>query len=373
MSLSTPDLCLKNITVKFGGLPVLKNVSLEVDKGEFLALLGPSGCGKTTTLRVIAGFVFPEEGEIYIQDRLINDIPIYERGIGMVFQNYALFPHMTVFQNIAFGLKMRKMREKEIEDRVQNVLRLLRLDKLERRFSYQLSGGQQQRVALARALVIDPVVLLLDEPLGALDKKLREEMQVELRQLQKTVGITTLFVTHDQEEALTLSDRIVVLNEGVIQQIGPPYEIYEKPKNRFVSNFIGVSNFVKGKIIFSQIQNSTCRLAGGFEICIPSAEVLPEGARVELAIRPEKLNMGKGKNFEKENCVRGELMNIVYLGTMTQYHVRLRSGETMVAFRQNIGASEEMSYSVGEEIYLSWLPENTLVVSVDKDKKGGNP
>lgn len=359
-----PDLYLKNITVKFGDLTVLKNISLGANKGEFLALLGPSGCGKTTTLRAIAGFVLPEEGEIYIKNRRVNDIPIYERGIGMVFQNYALFPHMNVYQNVAFGLKMKKRKENEIKEKVKMALSLLKLDHFDQRFPHQLSGGQQQRVALARALVVDPDVLLLDEPLGALDKKLREEMQIELRQLQKKVGITTIFVTHDQEEALTLSDRIAVLNDGVIQQIGSPVEIYEKPKNKFVSNFIGVSNFLCGEVVSCSPESATCKLKCGAEICIPNAEVTPNKKTVELAIRPEKLNILKEKSLENRNYMKGELVNIVYLGTTTQYYVYLKSGETMVVYQQNVGAFGKQPFSVGETVYLCWSPENTLIISI---------
>ncbi|MEA4961450.1 ABC transporter ATP-binding protein, partial [Lutispora sp.] len=253
-------LSIKNLTKKYDGNTVLDSISLDIEKGSFLSLLGPSGCGKTTTLRLLAGFEKCDGGIIEVNGKMINDIPVYSRNFGMVFQSYALFPHMTVEQNIAYGLEQRKMSKKDIKEEVAKAIEMVRLAGYEKRRPKQLSGGQQQRVALARALVIKPDLLLLDESLSALDKKLRVEMQVELRQIQKKIGITTIFVTHDQEEALTLSDRIAVMKAGKIIQIGTPEEIYETPKDTFVASFLGQANFFKGSIAEKQDNSYALRL-----------------------------------------------------------------------------------------------------------------
>ena len=242
------DVELRGVTKTFGRVRAMDAVDLEVRKGEFLSLLGPSGSGKTTTLRVIAGLVEPTAGEVLIGGRVMTQVPVHRRNLAMVFQNYALFPHLSVFENVAFGLEMRRMSRTEVTRRVADALALVRLPGFEARYPQQLSGGQRQRVALARAIVVQPSVLLLDEPLGALDKKLRESMQVELKALQRTLGVTTIFVTHDQEEALTLSDRVAVMNDGRIEQLDTPVEVYERPRTRFVSDFIGVSNFLEGEV-----------------------------------------------------------------------------------------------------------------------------
>src|SRR5512145_1230470 len=247
--MSNTDVELQNITKRFGDFIAVDDVSLDIKDGEFFSLLGPSGCGKTTCLRMIAGFELPSEGEIKIRGKSMGDTPPYKRPVNTVFQNYALFPHMTVFENVAFGLEMQKVSRAEIKTRVKEALEMVRLPQLADRKPRQLSGGQQQRIALARALVNRPQVLLLDEPLSALDLKLRKAMQLELKELQHQVGITFIFVTHDQEEAITMSDRIAVMNEGVVQQVGAPREIYESPRNRFVADFIGETNFIEGEVL----------------------------------------------------------------------------------------------------------------------------
>ena len=352
---------LENVTVRFGKTEAVKNFTLRAQKGEFLALLGPSGCGKTTTLRTIAGFIEPDEGEVLIKGQVVNQLPPYKRKIGLVFQNYALFPHMTVSENIAFGLKMMGLRGAEKEEKIDHILKLLRLEGFQNRFPSQLSGGQQQRVALARAVVINPDLLLLDEPLGALDKKLREEMQVELRQLQRRTGITTVFVSHDQEEALTLSDRIVVMNEGKIQQIGTPNEIYEFPKTKFVSDFIGVSNFFQG-IYVEDIQDYS-KVEVAKEVHVFSKKSpLSKGEKCFISIRPEKIVVLKKKEQHYKNSLCGTINNIVYLGINTHYYVKTELGEVVKIFKQNIGEEENEKYEIGQKVYVCWHARETLIL-----------
>jgi len=352
---------LENVTVRFGKTEAVKNFTLRAQKGEFLALLGPSGCGKTTTLRTIAGFIEPDEGEVLIKGQVVNQLPPYKRKIGLVFQNYALFPHMTVSENIAFGLRMMGVRGAEKEEKIDHILKLLRLEGFQNRFPSQLSGGQQQRVALARAVVINPDLLLLDEPLGALDKKLREEMQVELRQLQRRTGITTVFVSHDQEEALTLSDRIVVMNEGKIQQIGTPNEIYEFPKTKFVSDFIGVSNFFQG-IYVEDIQDYS-KVEVAKEVHVFSKKSpLSKGEKCFISIRPEKIVVLKKKEQHYKNSLCGTINNIVYLGINTHYYVKTELGEVVKIFKQNIGEEENEKYEIGQKVYVCWHARETLIL-----------
>ena len=357
------DVYLKNVTVRYGDVIAVSDLTLEVLKGEFLALLGPSGCGKTTTLRMIAGLVYPDQGEIYISEKNVNDIPIEKRNIGMVFQNYALWPHLNVFENVAFGLEMAKVNKNEVQDRVQKALSLLKLGGFEKRYPHELSGGQQQRVALARAIVINPTVLLLDEPLGALDKKLREEMQIELKQLQGKLGITTIFVTHDQEEALSLADRIVVMHQGVVQQLGTPDEVYEKPQNKFVANFIGLSNFLPGKLIRRDENTATCEIGHGTLVCVHSRGSGGEGSLVELAVRPEKMQiLGREESeaFFPKNVILGTVASKVYTGTIVNYYIRLKAGGQVVVTLQNVGNAKH-SFIVGDPVAVCWSPEDCLL------------
>jgi len=287
-----------NLVKRFGEVVAVDNISLEVKPGEFVTLLGPSGSGKTTTLMMIAGFEIPDSGEISIDGEPIMFKPAYKRGIGMVFQNYSLFPHMTVERNIGFPLRMRKVGKEEMSEKIREALKLVRLSGYEKRFPRQLSGGQQQRIALARALVFNPYVLLMDEPLGALDKKLREHMQLEIKQITQALSITVIYVTHDQSEAMTMSDRIAVMNEGKIEQIGSPTEIYDNPVNYFVADFIGESNFIKGRI--EQQRDQTCLFVsdGGMRFVALSGKDKPPGKEAHLVVRPEKISFAvEGHSF----------------------------------------------------------------------------
>jgi spermidine/putrescine transport system ATP-binding protein len=355
------DVQLERVTKRFGAVTAVRDVSLEVRQGEVLALLGPSGCGKTTTLRMIAGFEDPDTGLVRIKDRAVNDVPTYRRNLGMVFQHYALFPHMSVFDNVAFGLRMRHVPPGEARRMVADVMALVRLQGLETRFPSELSGGQQQRVALARAVVTKPAVLLLDEPLGALDKKLREQMQVEIRALQRALGITTVFVTHDQEEALTLSDRIAVMEQGEIVQIGTPTEIYERPRSRFVSDFIGVSNFLAGRVVEHAEEGVLVQLdeADQCRLWVPGANSLQPGDRVEVAIRPEKIRLVRPR-APGANALPGRVENVVYLGAVTYYYVRVAGGVRLTVMEQNQVPRSQGGYAAGDPVHAVWDAESAL-------------
>ncbi|MBT4907743.1 MAG: ABC transporter ATP-binding protein [Rhodospirillaceae bacterium] len=341
----------RNVTKRYGELKALDNVSLDFPNGSFFALLGPSGSGKTTLLRSIAGFVEPEEGEILIEGVDVAHIPAHRRDIGMVFQNYALFPHMTVMDNIAFGLSVRGVSKTDARKRVGEMLDLVRLTGLEQRKPRQLSGGQQQRVALARALVTEPKVLLLDEPLGALDKRLRQEMQIELKQIQRAVGITAIFVTHDQEEALTLSDQIAIINDGQVVQIGAPGEIYESPVNRFAASFLGDANFMEGLV-----ENGRVSVEALGPIVTSSA--LP-GSRVTLAVRPEKMRLTALSDTASDgNRVEGSVTQRVFSGTSVTYIVETPAGP-MHTFQQNAG---DRMFDAEEAVAITWSPDHTVLV-----------
>ena len=332
------DLELSNVTKKFGTFTAVDDFSIQVEKGEFISFLGPSGCGKTTTLRIIAGFIEPTAGEVVIQGRKVNGVPPYHRDTGMVFQNYALFPHMTVFENIAFGLRYHKVPKDQVRPRVMEMLKMVQLPGVENRRPAQLSGGQQQRIALARALVIKPKVLLFDEPLSNLDAKLREALRVELRQIQKEVGITSIFVTHDQEEALALSDRIVVMNNGRITQIGTPFEVYEKPSSVFVGEFLGQPNFLTGQIESVEPERVVIALGGGIQIGSPVSPGLTAGQGVRVLIRAERVNLRLAADCphlaNETNVLPGIIHERSYLGGNTYYYVRLENGEQILAIEQ---------------------------------------
>lgn len=352
-------LSIKNLTKKYDGITVLDNISLDIEKGSFLSLLGPSGCGKTTTLRLLAGFEKCDGGTIEVNGKIINDIPVYNRNFGMVFQSYALFPHMTVEQNISYGLEQRKMSKKDIKEEVAKAIEMVKLTGFEKRKPKQMSGGQQQRVALARALVIKPDLLLLDESLSALDKKLRVEMQVELRQIQKKVGITTIFVTHDQEEALTLSDKIAVMKAGKIMQIGTPEEIYETPSSTFVASFLGQANFFRGSIEEKSGDIYTLKLSDNNTMKFRSHEDLKIGELRSLTIRPEKIEISSN---EKELSIKGKVLFVTYVGDTSVYRIESMGQEVLVK-RQNSGNDEK--FNIGDTVYLSWKPENNLVLDWD--------
>lgn len=357
------DVELLNVTKKFGDFVAVDSVSLQVWDGEFFSLLGPSGCGKTTCLRLIAGFELPTEGEIKIGGKTMGDIPAYKRPVNTVFQNYALFPHMTIFENVAFGLEMKRISKAEIRTRVQETLEMVRLPQLADRKPRQLSGGQQQRVALARALVNRPQVLLLDEPLSALDLKLRKAMQLELKELQQQVGITFVFVTHDQEEAITMSDRIAVMNEGLILQVGDPVEIYELPSSRFVADFIGETNFIEGEVIEAQPERTTVGLGEGVQIQARSMENVAPGQIVTVAIRPEKMSLLSAPGGNGAS-VPVTVEEAIYIGTDTRYKMRL-GRQHVVARIQNISSrlDEARPFQRGDQVYLSWAIDNALVLT----------
>ena len=351
---------LRNVVKKFGEVVAINNVSLKIRQGEFFSLLGPSGCGKTTTLRSIAGFEMPTSGEVLIYGEPQGYLPAYQRPVNTVFQNYALFPHMTVAQNVAFGLEMKKVPKEEIHRRVAEALDLVHLTGKENRRPKQLSGGQQQRVALARALVNRPKVLLLDEPLGALDLKLRKAMQGELKALQEQVGITFIYVTHDQEEALTMSDRIAVMNQGNVLQVGGPEDIYEHPRSRFVADFIGETNFIHGEIVETG-DMAKFRISEKIVVSAVHAdeEEISKGEKAILSIRPEKIfitpagEYPKVEGAESFTHVPAILEKIVYLGTDRRYFAKVTRKEEVVVRVQNTDVGKD-NFKVGDIVHLHW-------------------
>lgn len=362
--MSNLDVELVNVVKRFGDFVAVHNVSLEIKDGEFFSMLGPSGCGKTTCLRMIAGFELPSEGDIKIRGKAMGDTPPFKRPVNTVFQNYALFPHMTVFENIAFGLEMQKVPRPEIKTRVKEALEMVRLPQLAERKPRQLSGGQQQRIALARALVNRPQVLLLDEPLSALDLKLRKAMQLELKELQHQVGITFIFVTHDQEEAITMSDRIAVMNEGVVQQVGTPKEIYERPRNRFVADFIGETNFLEGEVLEVDPVKTTVSLGKGISVLARSTDGLSSGQRVTVAIRPEKISLHRNPPPDGV-AVPALLEEAIFIGTDTRYKAKIGDRQHVVARVQNIISSLEpdQTFLYGDKVYLSWPIDSAMVLT----------
>ena len=356
---------LQNVWKRFPGpagetVVAVKDVSLQIADGEFFALLGPSGCGKTTTLRMIAGFELPTDGEVYIHGRAMGKTPPFQRPVNTVFQSYALFPHMTIGENVAFGLQMKGVNKKETDRRVQEALAMVRLPGYERRKPKQLSGGQQQRVALARALVNRPEVLLLDEPLGALDLKLRKEMQLELKKLQREVGITFVFVTHDQEEALTMSDRIAVMSQGVALQVGDANDIYEHPNCRFVADFIGDTNFLEGTVAERDGASTRVELAGGLTVWAQTPAPIQAGAAVSVTVRPEKMHLRSGGEV---NQLPGHVTDVVYIGTDTNYGVKLDSGELIRVREQNSGADSRFLAREGDPVTVRFAPEAARVLT----------
>jgi putative spermidine/putrescine transport system ATP-binding protein len=346
---------LEDITKKFGSFTAVNGFNLTVDEGELVALLGASGCGKTTTLRMIAGFTTPSSGSIVIEGKTVTNLPPYKRNIGIVFQNYALFPHLTTFDNVAFGLKLKKMPVEEIKKRVARALDLVKLSGLEERLPRELSGGQQQRVALARALVMEPMVLLLDEPLSNLDAKLRAEMQVEIKRIQKEIGITTILVTHDQEEAMSLADRIVVMKDGTIQQIGTPREVFETPGNSFVADFMGFSNFLEGKVEKVDAGQVLAEVKGEkIKAVYSGAERLEAGDEVILAIRPEAIRINP--TDESYNTWEGKIMGLNYKGSVTRLMIQDFLGITL---ELDVYGSQQVN---GGDTLKVYLPPDKITV-----------
>jgi spermidine/putrescine transport system ATP-binding protein len=346
------DVRLVDVTKRFEDVTAVDRLSLEIEHGSFFALLGPSGCGKTTTLRMIGGFEQPTEGQIYLGNTEVSRLPSYKRDVNTVFQSYALFPHLSVFENVAFGLRRQGVRGATLTGQVKEILRLVGLEGMEKRKPRQLSGGQQQRVAVARALVNKPKVLLLDEPLGALDLKLRKQMQLELKGIQHDIGITFVHVTHDQEEAMTMADEIAVMRGGRIEQLGTPNELYETPSTAFVAGFLGVSNLIPGTVSGSD----TVRLHSGPEVRVRPDALAGRTGDVAVGIRPEKIELGQGQ----PNSLEGTVVEQAYVGVSTQYIVETGCGRLTV-YRQN--ASPGLNGAApGERLTLSWSPESTFVV-----------
>jgi spermidine/putrescine transport system ATP-binding protein len=346
------DVRVDRVTKQFDDVVAVDEISFEIERGSFFALLGPSGCGKTTTLRMIGGFEEPTAGAIYLGDRPVTGLPPYKRNVNTVFQSYALFPHLTVFENVAFGLRRRGIRGDALRGRVREMLNIVGLKGLENRKPRQLSGGQQQRVALARALVNSPQVLLLDEPLGALDLKLRKQMQLELKAIQHDVEITFIHVTHDQEEAMTMADKIAVMNRGKIEQLGTPDDLYEHPRTAFVAGFLGVSNLLAGTVAGETL----VRLDGGTEVNVTREALGGRTGQVAAGIRPEKIQLGEGQ----ANQLTGMVRERAYIGVATQYVVETACGNLTV-YAQNIHQGI-VGPSVGERLTLSWSPESMFVV-----------
>jgi putative spermidine/putrescine transport system ATP-binding protein len=344
------DLDLVDLSKRFGTTLAVDRVNLSVESGEMVAFLGPSGCGKTTTLRMIAGFVVPSGGQILVQGRDITHEPPHRREMGMVFQSYALFPHMTVQRNVAFGLHAHRVPKAEVAERVEAALALVGLQGLAGRYPRQLSGGQQQRVAVARVLALKPKLLLFDEPLSNLDAKLRVQMRHEIRRLQKEVGITALFVTHDQEEAMTIADRIVVIHAGRIEQVGTQAEIYDQPRSRFVADFIGTSNFLEGRAV-----DGVFRSDSGLEVALPQGAT--QGNEAVLSIRPEKIDLA---DPPAEGGIAGEIVRATRLGGIFEYAILLPSGETLVVQEQSRPGVERRE--PGSVVGLAWRPEDVRVL-----------
>jgi spermidine/putrescine transport system ATP-binding protein len=345
------------VTKLFGDFCAVDDVSFSIRDGEFFTMLGPSGCGKTTTLRMIAGFEEPTDGRILLQGRDVTFLPPARRNVNMVFQAYALFPHMTVWDNIAFGLQIKKVSRDETKSRVEEAIRTVRLEGFEKRRPGQLSGGQQQRVALARALVNRPAALLLDEPLGALDLKLRKELQLELKHLQTQTQTTFVYVTHDQEEALTMSDRIAVMNKGIVEQIATPRELYERPATPFVAGFIGVSNLLRVRVDRRENGHAVMDLGDGERIVAgdPGAD-----GELEITVRPEKIKLSAGDVAGTGSRVSGVVNDVVYLGSMTQLMIELRTGEALVVHRLNDEGVADPA--VGERVVLHWAADHSYVI-----------
>lgn len=359
------DVELRKVFKVFNGETAVKGIDLSIRQGEFFSILGPSGCGKTTTLRLIAGFEEPTAGEVLIRGKSMTHTPPYRRPINTVFQSYALFNHMTVWDNVAFGLRIKKLGQRDLQDRVKEALQLVKMDAFARRFPAQLSGGQQQRVALARALVNRPAVLLLDEPLGALDLKLRKEMQVELSNLHQELGLTFVMVTHDQEEALSLSDRIAVMKDGYIEQIGSPNEIYESPQTPFVADFIGDTNLFQGCIEASDpFDPSTLYVTTdrGLKILVKNSDSLDRSGvrQVVVSVRPEKIHVSLDQPNHAVNCFEGRLKHTMYLGTHVHYTVELASGDCLTVMQPS---RLENLADPHTQIYVYWTATDCLALS----------
>ena len=362
---STQDMIiLTNLRKQYGDFVAVENTTLNVKKGEFLTFLGSSGCGKTTTLRMIAGFEDPTEGSILIGGKHAEHLPPNKREVNTVFQNYALFPHLTIRENIAFGLKLQKVKKAEIKERVENIIKLVKLEEHADKSPDQLSGGQKQRVAIARAIVNNPKVLLLDEPLGALDLKLRKEMQLELKQLQRELEITFIYVTHDQEEALTMSDRIVVMNKGRIEQVGTAHEIYERPQTKFVAQFIGETNLFEDVEILEKNGNDYVVAIGSEKVSTDSMKDFKPGEKVHISIRPENMKLSRTPMEGRESIAVTYDSNI-YVGNISKFVVFTDRGKRLTAseFSEDAG-----TFNKGDKVYINWIPERAVMIRKQEDR-----
>ena len=350
------DVSLRGVRKSFGEIVAVDGLTLDVPRGAFISLLGPSGCGKTTTLRIVAGFERPNRGDVLIRGQRVTDVPPYRRDYGMVFQNFALFPHLTIADNVAFGLRMRHVERASRSRQVNEALSVVKLAGFENRYPNQLSGGQQQRVALARALVLRPAVLLLDEPLGSLDKKLREEMQVEIRDLQRQFAISTIFVTHDQEEALTMSDAVAVMNHGVIEQFGAPREVFEQPRTEFVARFMGADNVLEGRVAAADGEAQGIDLPTGRVRARASGRSL--GERILVAVRPENVALSRR---DDPLGIRAVVTSVVYHGATT--HVYMAAGEEPLVAHLPNRMSDELALREGDPIRCNWSEGSTIVLA----------
>jgi len=373
---STIDVRLDRVTKRFHEVLAVDDLTLEIERGEFFSMLGPSGCGKTTTLRMIGGFEEATSGTIFLGDTDVTGLPPFKRDVNTVFQNYALFPHLNVHENVAFGLRRKKVDDAEIRTRIGEMLELVELPGYENRKPSQLSGGQQQRVALARALINHPRVLLLDEPLGALDLKLRKQMQLELKRIQTEVGITFIYVTHDQEEAMTMSDRIAVMRAGRIEQLGNPEDLYERPRTPFVAGFLGVSNLLEGEVVGRDGDLVSIRLSDGSVLRAPDDGSGATGA-VRIGVRPEKLRVGAEGTAQIAsglNALAGVVLDASYIGVSTQYLVQTANGHKLTVYAQNLdtaGTAEVLAD--GQRVQLSWNPQHTFMLAGPAQHIAGDP
>jgi spermidine/putrescine transport system ATP-binding protein len=362
----TPVVELRNVTKRFGDVVAVDNISLDIEQGEFFSLLGPSGCGKTTTLRMVAGFIHPTLGEVYIKGEMVNGVPAYKRDTNLVFQQLALFPHMDVYDNIAFGPVVKRQIDKsEIRERVTKVLDLVELSGLEERRIQQLSGGQQQRVAIARALINEPSVLLLDEPLGALDLRLRLQMQIELKALQQRVGTTFIYVTHDQGEAITMSDRIAVINQGKVEQLASSEEIYSRPKTKFVAQFIGDTNLLSGNVSGTE-DNAVFIDCEGLRVCASPDPSKPqkEGQPVEFAIRPEKITINDPEqDVDGDNVFNAQIKTATFMGSIIRYDIALDTGPDLLVEVPNVTGHV---LHQGNSAQVAWTKESCVILSSEE-------
>jgi spermidine/putrescine transport system ATP-binding protein len=359
------DVRLVQVTKAYGDVLAVDHIDLEVHRGEFFSLLGPSGCGKTTTLRMIGGFEQPTSGLIELQGQDVTWLPPYQRNVNTVFQNYALFPHLTIYENVAFGLRRKGVKGDAVKSRVADMLKLVQLEGYERRKPTQISGGQAQRVALARALINQPAVLLLDEPLGALDLKLRKQMQVELKRIQQEVEITFIYVTHDQEEAMTMSDRIAVMNKGHYEQLGDPETLYERPTTRFVAGFLGISNLLAGRTDGGADDYALVRLSDDTVVRVPRKAVKTTGP-VHIGVRPEKIRLHDLADVvaERSNRLAGTVRDASYMGVSTQYQVEIHDGARVTVYEQNVERARHSElWAPGEQVVLSWSPDHSFVIT----------